>query len=93
MKIIKTASKSQIKISKSEDINPVSEHNEHNEHNEHIECRSEEGITIGLIDSLIYICRVLVKRDMTLPKVIEALKDIQDDDDCAKILNADTTGK
>lgn len=29
------------------------------------DCRSEEGITVGLCDSLIAIARVLAKRDLT----------------------------
>jgi len=59
--------------------------------NEQVDCKSEEGITIGLIDSLIYICKVLSKRDMTHPQIKEALEDIQNDKDCAKIFNGDTT--
>ena len=46
-----------------------------------IDCRSEEGITIGLIDSLISISRVLAGRDFSHPATIEALKDLGSDDD------------
>ncbi len=40
----------------------------------HTDCRSEEGITVGLVDALISILRVLAKRDLTTPAVREALK-------------------
>ena len=50
-------------------------------------CRSEVGITVGLIDSLIAIARVLAKRDMSSEEVREALKDLQADEDIAAILS------
>ncbi|WP_284464875.1 hypothetical protein [Chryseobacterium sp.] len=53
-----------------------------------IDCRTEEGITIGLIDALISISRVLVKRDLNATKQIkEALKDLINDEDLSAILN------
>ena len=54
-------------------------------HNE-TDCRDEAGITVGLIDSLISISRVLVGRDWTAPVVVEALKDLRQDLDMKKIL-------
>jgi hypothetical protein len=55
----------------------------------HLDCRSQEGITVGLIDSLISICRVLARRDMKChPSVIEALKDMACDEDVRTILDA-----
>jgi hypothetical protein len=45
------------------------------------DCRSEEGITVGLIDSLISISRILSKRDMSSGAVQEALKDLHNDED------------
>lgn len=50
-----------------------------------IDCRSEEGITIGLIDSLIAISRVLrprlrVREDWT-PEIINAMMDLMGDED------------
>lgn len=51
-----------------------------------IDCRSKDGITVGLIDSIIAISRVLVHRDFTTPAVIEALKDLADDEDLKTIL-------
>ena len=52
-----------------------------------VDCRSEEGITIGLIDSLISIARVLSKRDLKASDQIkEALKDLRSDEDIAFII-------
>jgi hypothetical protein len=47
------------------------------------DCRSETGITVGLIDSLIAIARVLRPRlsDSNDPAVVEALKDLATDHD------------
>lgn len=42
-----------------------------------IECGSEEGVTIGLIDSLMSITYALQGRDLTHPAIIEALKDLR----------------
>ena len=39
----------------------------------HTDCRTEAGVTVGLIDALITICRVLAKRDLSSdPGVREA---------------------
>lgn len=57
---------------------------------EPIDCRSELGVTIGLIDGLISICRVLARRDLTDPEVTEALADLRQDEDLAAVL-ADPT--
>ena len=50
-------------------------------------CRSEEGITVGLIDALISIARILVVRDFTPSVVKEALLDLASDEDVAKVLS------
>jgi hypothetical protein len=50
------------------------------------DCRAENGITVGLIDALISIARVLVKRDFNDAAVQEALKDLATDEDVAEIL-------
>jgi len=50
------------------------------------DCRSEEGVTVGLIDSLIFIARVLAKRDLGSHGVREALADLQSDEDIALLL-------
>ncbi len=44
-------------------------------------CRSEEGITVGLVDALIGIMRVLAARDLSPQPVQEALADLLDDPD------------
>lgn len=53
-----------------------------------MECRSENGITEGLVDALISIVRVLSKRDMSPNNVQGALIDFLDDDDFKTIQNA-----
>ena len=54
------------------------------------DCRSQEGITIGLIDSLISIARVLVNRDLRKnPNIKEALLDLQGDEDIKFLLEYD----
>lgn len=53
------------------------------------DCRSEEGITVGLIDALISIARVLAKRDLRKHKAVrEALKDLDNDEDFGAITDA-----
>lgn len=51
-----------------------------------IDCRDENGITVGLVDALISIARILSKRDLNDSAVKEALKDLADDEDVAEIL-------
>lgn len=53
--------------------------------NIHTDCRSEVGITVGLIDSIISIGRVLAKRDLSAPEVTNALADLIADEDQAVI--------
>lgn len=48
---------------------------------EPIDCRSEEGITIGLIDAMIAIARIAAKRDLKPKAVQEALLDFYNDND------------
>jgi len=45
------------------------------------DCRTDEGITVGLIDSLITICRVLRERDLSSEAVKESVKDLLQDND------------
>lgn len=52
------------------------------------DCRSDVGITVGLIDALITIARVLAHRDFTPPEVAEALMDLRDDEDLQRVLTA-----
>ena len=40
------------------------------------DCRSETGVTVGLIDSLMSICHVLIERDLSPVEIREALSDL-----------------
>jgi len=51
------------------------------------DCREEEGTTVGLIDSIIYIARILKTKDLTTNEVLEALKDLRQDEDLKFLLN------
>ncbi len=55
--------------------------------NEVVDCRSDEGVTVGLIDAMISIARVLAHRDFTPPAVVEALKDLSEDEDVKTIIS------
>ena len=58
------------------------------EGNSNTDCREEIGITVGLIDSLIDIARVLKPRLTNKNKNIkDALKDLRSDEDIKFILN------
>ena len=50
------------------------------------DCRSEDGITVGLIDSIITLARVLSTRDKNTETVYESLKDLRQDEDVAELL-------
>ena len=51
-----------------------------------VDCRSEDGVTIGLIDGIIAIARVLKHRNLSSPAVVEALEDLNTDEDISYIL-------
>lgn len=51
-------------------------------------CRSEVGVTVGLVDALIGIMRVLAPRDMSAKPVQEALADMFEDSDFARVQSA-----
>lgn len=53
--------------------------------NKTIECKSNLGLTIGLIDSIIYICRVLENKDFSNPEILEALKDLNNEQGFKKL--------
>jgi hypothetical protein len=55
------------------------------------DCRDEQGVTVGLVDALISIARVLVQRDLQDPVVQEALKDLAQDEDMEKIFRVGQT--
>jgi hypothetical protein len=50
------------------------------------DCRDEDGITVGLVDAIISIARVLARKDLDASAVREALKDLAEDEDLRKIL-------
>jgi hypothetical protein len=52
------------------------------------DCRSDDGVTVGLVDSIIAICRVLARRDLGPPPVREALRDLATDEDLRAVLDA-----
>jgi hypothetical protein len=51
------------------------------------DCRSENGITVGLVDAAITQFRLLAKRDLSDPAVQEALKDLRADEDVMSVLD------
>ncbi|MFM9635922.1 hypothetical protein [Streptomyces turgidiscabies] len=51
-------------------------------------CRSEEGITVGLVDAVIGIIRVLAPRDLSPDQVQEALADLFEDPDFQAVRDA-----
>jgi hypothetical protein len=53
-----------------------------------IDCRSDEGVTIGLIDAMISIARIAARRELTSAAVYEAIKDLRSDEDIAYLLSA-----
>jgi hypothetical protein len=53
-----------------------------------LDCRSPEGVTVGLIDSIITTARVLRGRDLSHPAAREALADLREDEDVARLFQA-----
>ena len=53
------------------------------------DCRSQEGVTVGLIDSIITISRVLQQRlkHHKTPAIKDALNDLIHDEDFNKVLD------
>ena len=47
----------------------------------HTDCRNPDGITVGLIDGMIAAARILARRYLCAPAVVEALKDLASDPD------------
>ena len=50
------------------------------------DCRSEIGITVGVIDAIITLCRLLRGRDMSGDEVVQALQDLRHDENFAGLL-------
>lgn len=53
----------------------------------HTNCREVNGITVGLIDGIIAMARVIRQRDLTDEAVLEALADLRSDEDIAFLFN------
>lgn len=53
-----------------------------------LSCRSEEGTTVGLVDAVISIIRVLAPRDLSAASVQEALADLLEDPDFRTVRDA-----
>lgn len=51
-----------------------------------VDCRSEEGITISLIDTIITITYLLKERDLKHPAVVEALRDLRSAPEFTRLL-------
>lgn len=50
------------------------------------DCRSDVGITVGLIDGIIAMARVLRTKDQSSAEVQEALNDLRADEDIAALV-------
>lgn len=50
------------------------------------DCRTPDGVTVGLIDGVIATCRVLRERNLTTPAVLAALSDLWQDEDVRHIV-------
>lgn len=59
----------------------------------HTDCREVDGVTVGLIDAIITMARLLARRDWDSSAVQEALEDLRHDEDVRLLLdeNGNTT--
>jgi len=53
-----------------------------------IDCRSDEGETIGLVDAAIHVLRQVARRDLTHPAVLEALADLRSDPEVRAVVGS-----
>lgn len=51
------------------------------------DCRTSDGVVIGLIDGIIAMCRVIASSDLSSMEIQEALKDLVNDEDLKIMLN------
>ncbi len=47
----------------------------------HTDCRNPIGVTVGILDAIIVLCRLLKGRDLSNLETKEALKDLKSDED------------
>lgn len=55
-------------------------------HPDTIDCKSDVGLTVTLIDSIMATATILLGRDLRAPAVQEALKDLKHDQDLRVLL-------
>ncbi len=55
----------------------------------HSDCRSEDGITVGLIDAIITMSRLLIGRNWDSYAVIEAFKDLHSDSAVGEVMKVE----
>jgi len=51
------------------------------------DCRTEDGITVGIVDAFITLLRLFQCRDLSSDAVKEALKDLSSDEDYLYLAN------
>lgn len=51
------------------------------------DCRTDEGVTVGLIDTIINSARLLATRNLDHPAIVEAIKDLCGDSDVLKLVS------
>lgn len=54
------------------------------------DCRGEIGITVGLVDAIISVCRIIRRRDLSSRDAQESLLDLQADEDLRFLLSFKT---
>ena len=47
----------------------------------HTDCRDSIGVTVGILDAIMVLCRLLKGRDLSNLETKEALKDLKNDED------------
>ncbi|MNZ98575.1 hypothetical protein D3C78_1178640 [compost metagenome] len=50
------------------------------------DCRTEDGVTVGLIDSIITAARVVARRGLSSEAVYQALEDLRSDEDVQALI-------
>lgn len=55
-----------------------------------LDCRSDAGETVGLIDAIIHVARVAAARDLSHPEVREALADLRSEPALRQLLMEST---
>lgn len=53
----------------------------------HTDCRTRTGVTVGAIDAVITLCRIIRAADLSPDAVIEALADLRSDEDVRAVVS------